>query len=221
MRLYSALYDEFYPFDKMLPEWERVCVDVTDPVTGPGALIIWGGGDIHPSLYSRANMGTYSGETLSARDQAEAKLFAKAVDVGLVILGVCRGAQLGCALSGGILAQDVEGHHMPHMVTTIDGRSFPSSSIHHQMMYPWNTEHELIAWTSYPKSGTYQGITDEEMEKWQRDDYGYPDKSLPIEPEIVWFPKTKCLAIQGHPEMMAWGTQFNQFLKTLVKEKCE
>ncbi len=163
-------------------------------------------------------MATYAGVSLSARDQAEAKLFAKAVDAGLVILGVCRGAQLGCALSGGILIQDVSGHGIDHMVTTIDGRSFRSSSLHHQMMYPWDVEHELIAWCNYPKSEDYVGLTDIEMEKWPTQQYD--TKDLPIEPEIVWFPKTKCLGIQGHPEMMDSDCIFNQYLQNLVKEKC-
>ncbi len=218
MRLYSALYNEFYPFDEMLPEWKRICVSPEDVLEGPGALIIWGGSDIHPSLYLRENVRTYAGGTLSQRDQAEAKLFARAVEAGLTILGVCRGAQLGCALTGGILVQNVTGHHYDHRVTTIDGKTFPSSSIHHQMMYPWKVQHELIAWTEYPKSAVYEGLTQQEMEIWPTQKYG--DKELPIEPEIVWFPSTKCLAIQGHPEMMEPSCSFNRYIGELVREKC-
>ena len=203
----------------MLPEWKRECVGADDELKDPGALIIWGGGDIHPSLYLRDNVATYTGETLSLRDQAEAKLFSKAVEAGLVILGVCRGAQLGCALAGGILVQNVSGHTHDHRVTTTEGRVFPSSSIHHQMMYPWKLEHELIAWTSYPRSGYYEGLTDKELEEWPTHKYG--ERNLPIEPEIVWFPITKCLAIQGHPEMMPLNCTFNQYINELVQKKYE
>ena len=192
---------------------------INDELEGPGALIIWGGSDIHPSLYLRENVATYTGNTLSARDQAEAKLFSKAVDAGLLILGVCRGAQLGCALSGGILIQDVHGHNNDHLVTTIDGKSFPSSSIHHQMMYPWQVPHELIAWTNYPRSDRYVGLTDQELELWPTREFG--QRQLPIEPEIVWFPATKCLGIQGHPEMMELHCGFNTYLKELVHQKYE
>ena len=218
MKLYSALYDEFYPFDQFLPEWTRECVNPDSKLDSSGALIIWGGSDIHPSLYLRDNVSTYAGHTLTLRDQAESKLFAKAVDAGLVVLGVCRGAQLGCALSGGILVQHVSGHTSDHRIVTIDGRAFHTSSIHHQMMYPWNIEHELLAWTDYPKSGVYEGLTDQELERWPVQRYG--EKELPIEPEIIWFPKTKCLAIQGHPEMMDYTCLFNRYIEELVREKC-
>lgn len=219
LRLYSALYDEFYPFDHFLPEWTKITVGPKDELVGPGALIIWGGSDIHPSLYLRDNVATWAGEIPSPRDQAEAKLFAKAVDAGLVILGVCRGAQLGCALSGGILIQDVSGHNNDHMITTSDDRNFATSSIHHQMMYPWSIEHELLAWTHYPKSNRYVGLTDAELEKIPCKMFG-DEKELPIEPEVVWFPTTKCLAIQGHPEMMDYDCGFNRYIGELVKEKC-
>jgi len=218
MRLYSALYEEFYPFDLFLPEWKKIVVSPEDPLEGPGALIIWGGSDIHPSFYLRDNVHTFVGHAPSLRDQAEAKLFAKAVQAGLVILGVCRGAQLGCALSGGILIQNVSGHLNDHVITTIDDRSFPTSSIHHQMMYPWDIPHELIAWTNYPRSNTYEGLTDQELEKIPTHQYG--KNQLPIEPEIIWFSQTKCLGIQGHPEMMNSDCYFNQYIKQLVLEKC-
>ena len=123
-------------------------------------------------------------------------------------------------MSGGILIQDVTGHHNTHLMTTKEGKTFPTSSIHHQMMYPWKIPHELLAWTHYPKSMHYLGITDQELDEWQTDDYGHPPRLLPIEPEVVWFPETKCLAIQGHPEMMDYDCQFNQYIGELVKEKC-
>lgn len=218
MKLYSALYDEFYPFDLFLPEWIKQVVGSDDDISGPGALIIWGGGDIHPSLYLRDNVSTHVGPTLSQRDQAEAKLFTRAVDAGLVILGVCRGAQLGCALTGGILVQDVSNHSYDHLMTTSEDKTFPTSSIHHQMMYPWDVEHELLAWTHYPRSDRYVGITDAELERWPTHKFG--EKELPIEPEVVWFPKTKCLAIQGHPEMMKYHCSFNRYISDLVHIKC-
>ena len=219
LRLYSALYDEFYPFDQFLPEWKREVVTPDDELIGPGALIIWGGSDIHPNLYLRDNVASHVGRTLSQRDQAEAKLFAKAVDAGLVILGVCRGAQLGCALTGGILIQDVRGHNYDHLISTSDDRNFAASSIHHQMMFPWAVEHELLAWTQYSKSDRYVGLTDAEFERIPRKKFG-DDEELPIEPEVVWFPTTKCLAIQGHPEMMQIDCKFNEYIRELTLEKC-
>ena len=218
MKIYSALYDEFYPFAEMFPEWKCIQVGPEDSIEGPGILVIWGGGDIHPSLYLRDNVNSYVGPQLSQRDQAEAKLFLKALNAGVTVVGVCRGAQIGCALTGGILIQNVSGHENTHLITTIDGKTFASSSLHHQMMYPWGVDHDLIAWTNYPKSHIYEGITDTELEKWPKDKV---NEKLLIEPEIVWFPTTKCLALQGHPEMMQIDCLYNQYIKTLISEKCQ
>lgn len=146
----------------------------------------------------------------------EVKLFLKAKEAGLFIVGICRGAQLGCALSGGILVQDVDGHGFSHRITTVDGDEFMASSLHHQMMYPWDVNHKLLAWSSTPRSPDYQGITEDEWLKWPRKMYEELKNEDVIEPEIVYFPDLKCLAVQGHPEMMDSKCQHNQYLKKCI-----
>lgn len=219
MKIYSAVYREFSPLDSFYPEFE--CIQLKDgdaTITGPGILVIWGGGDIHPSLYNRPNQGSQVGNAPSMRDMTEAKLFAKAVDAGVFILGVCRGAQLGCAMSGGFLVQDVDGHGWSHRVTAYNGDTFMASSLHHQMMYPWDVDHKLLAWSTQPRSPDYKGISDDEWKKWPRRMYEELKSDDVIEPEIVFFPKTNCLAVQGHPEMMAPNCAHNQFVKKCIDE---
>lgn len=157
------------------------------------AIVIWGGGDISPSLYGD-DVADLCGatENLSTRDKVEADVCHEAINRGIPVIGVCRGAQLVCALAGGRLLQHVKGHAgYPHLITTFDGEQVKSSSVHHQMMYPFDVKHEMIAWSSEPRSrGTYiigNNESDPLME----------DKP---EPEIVWFEGIKALAIQGHPE---------------------
>lgn len=143
-------------------------------------------------------------------------MFTKAQKAGLLIVGICRGAQLGCALSGGILVQHTTGHGHSHRITTIDGETFIASSLHHQMMYPFDVEHKLLAWSTRPQSEEYRGISEDEWKKWPRKVYDELKSEDIIEPEIVWFPKTKCLAIQGHPEMMAPDCLHNQYVKKVL-----
>lgn len=216
MKLYSAIFESFSPFNSFYPDAE--CIPVIEPekiTDADGALIIWGGADIHPSFYNRPNIRSYVQLNPSQRDQVEARLFARAVELGMPIIGVCRGAQLGCALSGGVLVQDVTGHGSDHRMITIDGRTFVTSSLHHQMLFPWDVDHELIAWAPVSRSRHYEGITEEEMERWPRLDTepgGY------VEPEVVWFPKTKCLAIQGHPEFLPVNDPYNQYIRELTEK---
>src|SRR3990167_1427424 len=118
MRIYSLGHP--YPFDELYPEAEVIRdYKFSGEFKPPGILVLWGGEDIHPSFYNRPNVCSYVGFSPSMRDQIEAKLFARAVEAGLTVVGVCRGAQLGCALSGGILVQNITGHVSSHRMTTI------------------------------------------------------------------------------------------------------
>lgn len=158
------------------------------------ALVIWGGEDISPSIYNAAvSKHTYAPSLPSRRDRIEMDACNAAIERGIPIIGVCRGAQLVCALAGGRLIQHVNGHGGSHLMDTSEGESIMTTSVHHQMMYPYDVEHELLAWSATKRSNVYMiadDISDPEME----------DKP---EPEVVWFPRIKALAIQGHPEFVS------------------
>lgn len=205
MKIQSALYHEFAPFSDFFPEAEQEVVLPEDKLDPNGFLVIWGGGDIHPSLYGRPNVASHVGSIPSARDRAEVALFKQAQSLGMPIVGICRGAQLACALNGGILVQDIGGHCVTHISKTIEGELVVTPSLHHQMMGLWNTKHELFAWTSEPRSSEYIGVTKKELELIGT-----------IEPEIVYFPETRCLAIQGHPEFVEPTHPFNKLTRKLL-----
>lgn len=79
------------------------------------------------------------------------------------------------------------------------------------MLYPFNMpqdDYRIIAKASTNLSKTYLNGYDDE-------------KSLPsnfVEPEIVWYPKTNCLCIQGHPEYMDKKSEAVRFINVLVEE---
>lgn len=81
--------------------------DMVDEALGAvDALLLSGGGDVHPSEYGHAPR-----VTLDAIDRHRDRMERRAVDVamrqGKRILGVCRGAQLLCVATGGTLFQDL------------------------------------------------------------------------------------------------------------------
>lgn len=196
------------PFDQRYPASQLVSVEDITLGDGIDALVIWGGGDISPSLYN-SGVAKWCGasDQLSRNDRIESAAIAGAITRGIPIIGVCRGAQLCCAMAGGKLIQHVDGHAGGnHEITTDNGEKYMTSSVHHQMMYPWDVEHDLVAWSSQRRSRVYQtDLTD------------YDDvASQKVEPEIVWFPKIKALAIQGHPEFMRENDPFVAYCMTLV-----
>ena len=211
--LYSALFRGEYPFGNIF-ETVTTVINPDEMVEDNSVLIIWGGGDISPTLYNHGvSKLTGASEDPSGRDLYELDLARHAVDRGIPIIGICRGAQLMCAVSGGYLIQDVTGHTSAHDMTVIQtGEILKTSSLHHQMMYPWEIEHKMIAVSTQNRSRRYVTHPLESHED-------ILIEALPYdEPEIVWFPKTKSLAIQGHPEFMSMNDPFVNFCFDLVKK---
>lgn len=201
--LYSALYtthDPFYAFQ------DSVSIAKPDNLGDDGILLLHGGEDISPKMYNQRSNKYVSADDskLSRRDELERDLVDAAVARGIPIIGICRGAQLLCAMAGGKLVQHVENHHRDHAVETYDNRNLIVTSCHHQMMYPFDVEHRLLA-KSCISSPVHLGENNEEIE-------------MPCEPEVVYFPQLKALAIQPHPEWMGPSTPFVAWLRDVIKE---
>ena len=228
--LYSAL-DNYggYPFHDLF--------DVVQPVYGPrdlvsanGALVLWGGEDISPSIYGQKPNTKYGngGIQISRRDELELALLSEAIIQGIPVIGICRGAQLVCAKAGGKLVQHISGHSCDHPIQTNEGKVFKTTSLHHQMMFPWNldkSKFKLIAWTDPLLSNEYQGeedqpvIFDENMLIPIASELNVDSESNIIEPEIIYFNELKALCIQGHPEFIRnIKNTFVQYSLDLVNE---
>ncbi len=189
--------------------------DLTENIEEAQCLMLTGGEDIDPQNYGeQAGRWTYANPQ---RDQYELEYIAQAKEMGIPVIGICRGAQMLCALNGGKLAQDVTGHTSSHRIRTIHDHEregldadipMVMSSLHHQMMRPEGTDHIMVAWAER-LSKHYLNGHDEEI-------YGKP---LDREPEIVVFKgPIKGLAIQGHPEMLPNDHPAVAYCNRLVKE---
>ena len=97
MQIYSALYRD----GAHLERFGNLNV-VEDPseLKEPGILILHGGEDISPSIYGHGLSSlTRASNKPSFRDRAEVALANRAIGLGIPIFGICRGAQLACALA--------------------------------------------------------------------------------------------------------------------------
>lgn len=180
-------------------------------------LICFGGGeDVHPSVYGHKNVASHVQRNVGLRDLYEIEVFKLARKHNIPMLGICRGAQLLCALSGGALIQDIDQRHGmgDHILDTEDGRRVPMTTTHHQMMWPMvlpKDQFKLIAWITPPKDGNRE-------RRYVYDTAQLKDIKIQIEPEIVHFPATKVLAVQGHPEYFA---DFNSYPVRYIRELVE
>ena len=175
------------------------------------AIVIWGGSDISPSLYYEKPIDRSGPEEPSKRDEYELAIVKHAMRNNIPLIGVCRGAQLICALAGGKLIQDVKGHECGnHEVTTSDGTTFSATSAHHQMMWPYDISHELLSWSTKRKGDIYLP---------SNTNHAKAMKGKP-EPECVFFPQIKALCIQSHPEWESAGSFYNKWFLDQIVAKC-
>jgi gamma-glutamyl-gamma-aminobutyrate hydrolase PuuD len=202
MKLYSLFYkmsvDPFAMFSEVVN-----INDATD-LKLDGILLLHGGQDISPSYYNEDPVYTTAPSTPSQRDLIEEAAFMRAVELGIPIIGICRGAQLASCLSGHRLWQHVENHLCSHDVKTVDGKTLFASADHHQAMR-LNTcthDYELLAAAPTMSVCLSQDQTDHFV----------------VVPEVVYFKNTNCLAIQPHPEWMKSYDPFNVWCTELIKK---
>jgi putative glutamine amidotransferase len=213
MKLVSAVYDDFHPFYELLSgtvqeKLEHMIVSAnSDVLDAESILILWGGGDISPALYNKKRSRWGNGEdTPGRRDREEWAMLQRAIKLNIPIIGVCRGAQMLCAAAGGHLIQHLDNHAgRKHEITTSDGDTLVVNSLHHQLMYPFEVDHKLMAWSKENLSREYH---DEDKIL----------KELPCEPELVVFPKIRGIAAQWHPEAMDADSPASKYLLKIINE---
>jgi putative glutamine amidotransferase len=173
-------------------------------------LVLWGGNDINPEYYKEKPL-SYTQRPLIVRDREEFYNAGEAIKQGRPIIGICRGAQLLCILHGGSLYQHSQPHKQNHSIEAINPYT-PNkelgakntylfdqvSASHHQIMKPAG-KFEVLAWNPSPTKVWNNETETEILEK---------------APEIVWWPETRCLGIQAHPE---WGTATDPFVRYVDK----
>lgn len=205
--------NSIYPFDALFDE--KVDAE-KNGFEGIDALVLWGGTDIHPSFYGQTHNKFSGAPTLpSTRDlwEWQAMKYCKAHNIP--IIGVCRGAQFLCAFAGGALFQHVTNHNGgSHSVTTTTGEIFNVTSAHHQMLDLKDTKHELLAWSTECLSNVYY---DDQTSTPFRVRAEIMKKTFK-EPEMVFFPEIRGLAIQGHPEWAQESSRFVQYCNELITE---
>ena len=194
--------------------YDSVLKEIPTTITPDDTLVLEGGTDIGSSFYGE-KPGKYTSTPDVLRDRREVRMILDFADAGASILGICRGAQFVTAFLGGRLIQHVTGHekHMGHPIVTDKDVSLWASSLHHQMMYPFNLSrdaYKILAHTPSRRSKMYLDGKNHEVSKDFPSDF--------VEPEIVWYPKIRALAIQGHPEYMPLDCRFVQHCRNLVKE---
>lgn len=173
-------------------------------------VLFTGGEDVLPELYGKKKHPTTHFNRW--RDAEEIDKFRQAEEMGKSMLGICRGAQFLCVMSGGELVQHQQ-HPGRHNVTTDDGRTIMVTSTHHQRQYIQKLSPDkvkLLAWAEHLSPFAYGESDEDKLDE---------DKEV----EIAFFPETKALAIQSHPEYVypardAWQEKYIAYCRELLNK---
>lgn len=157
-------------------------------------VLFTGGEDVNPELYGEVCMAKTNFSRY--RDEREKAIYDTALDLGLPMVGICRGGQFLNVMNGGRMWQHVTNHAGSHLMRIetppFNGnrrRTIEVTSTHHQMMIP--TEDAIII-----------GTANEALEK-NSPALSKIGKGGDDEPdiEVVFYQDTNCLCFQPHPEM--------------------
>lgn len=143
-----------------------------------------GGADVNPKVYGEEPNGARGWDDL--RDEREVEIF-NTFKGSIPMVGICRGGQLLNVLNGGKMIQD---HGLISGDVTMFSRSFDGYLTvrvdHHQGM---------LAPSGMNTFGWNEGVGMTWENPWDFPDY------------IIWYPETKCLCFQPHPEWGHKGTE--------------
>lgn len=175
-------------------------------------VLFTGGEDINPKLYEQP-CGQFTHYNVH-RDLMEVESARKAIKLGKNIWGTCRGIQLGCAMSGGLLVQHMN-HPWQHNLTLYDGTVIQVNSLHHQMQHPYNLHPSEYVVVGYAKglSNVYLNGHNNEM---LLPTINKGSDLTTKEAEIVYYRKTKWFGAQSHPEMLSYYHQSNNILRAMI-----
>lgn len=203
IRFYSI--EDFYA-DPGMAELLTEAGFVRTGITEAQVIVFNGGADIGTSIYGEEPIHSSIPHRPSERDKYEIDRFNEFKNPSVLKVGICRGAQLLNCLNGGTLWQDVNNHGQSHdMVVITTGETIRVTSTHHQMMRPHSSGQILavadVATRKVADKANFPGI---------RHDDDHRDT------EIVWYPATSTLCIQGHPEYVP-NSQFADFSTDLIR----
>lgn len=141
---------------------------------GVDLICFTGGEDVSPHLYGEENIASHCNE---ARDVFEQEVYEEFVGK-VPMVGICRGGQLLNVLNGGKMIQHIEGHHMGHHKLHF----FLEGAGSYVRINDVHGDHHQGMVASDRRF--VQAIADDDNQ------------------EVIYYPKTKSLCFQPHPE---WG----------------
>jgi hypothetical protein len=162
-----------------------------DSVDDADIIQFVGGADVNPALYGEVALPRTS-YNIKTDDR---DLIGWRASKDKIKVGICRGGQFLNVMNGGKLWQDVDNHGRTHYaIDRFTGEKVRVTSTHHQQFRPAQTG--IVIATA--RETTFKAAAEH---TWQLKNNGTAaDDFFKIDHEVVWYPDTKSLCFQPHPE---------------------
>jgi putative glutamine amidotransferase len=184
------------------PELAKRAIESVD------GLLLTGGGDISPACYG-ASLEQETADVDDDRDQSELALVDAAIERGIPILGICRGAELANVAFGGSLRQ-----HLPAangVRHTQPRRRY--ETVHRVLLEPESLLAEVVGSKELEVNSIHhQGI---KIVGHDLDPVGRTDDGLV---EVIENRERRLIAVQWHPECLPRERASRQLFSWLIEE---
>lgn len=186
---------------------------VVDKMEDADLLQFTGGSDVTPSYYGEeAHPATHNNPPRDAIEEAIFKTnTGPHMGLNLPMAGICRGGQFLHVMNGGKMYQHVDGHCGIHKVRDVDtGDVIEVSSTHHQMMRDSYVEDGNIS----EVLAVADGVSD--FKESMVDGHAVRSRVWPVyDLEAIFFPITRTLCFQPHPEFGGYEACRDLYFKYL------
>jgi len=144
------------PLPNYLAALKLIGVEIAERPETADALLLPGGGDLHPKYYAQPTL--FAANIDEMRDRAELALLSQFVSSRRPIFGICRGLQLINVCFGGALCQHIDGHSQVSgadrlhpvrnagLLQTLYGASCVVNSAHHQSVSALGSGLRAVQW---------------------------------------------------------------------------
>jgi GMP synthase-like glutamine amidotransferase len=174
--------------------------DIVDDIYDASFVVFVGGEDVHPRFYNQKIHPTTSPN--EPRDIREIDIYNECFSLGIPMVGICRGGQLLNVMSGGNMYQHCDNHELSgtHKVITFgyEQNEVEVNSVHHQQMVPdWHKDFVLLM-----KAGnsTFRESMSSADTSFDSKYVNSPATGSFLDIEGLWYPHTRSLCFQPHPE---------------------
>ena len=128
----------------VLPPLEATLEDLADTLGRLDGVCLTGGPDLDPLRYGAGEVHAQVGAVDADHDDLDLAVARTAIELGMPVLGICRGHQVLNVALGGTLVQHIEDHRFVHHAVALAPGSLVAEAVGHEVPVGHSVHHQAI-----------------------------------------------------------------------------